>query len=68
MNVKKVTEKIGEWQLAAVNLKPLLPGGDQVYESWVNQIESFMKDFPLLQLLSNDALKVGFVDLIPVKP
>ena len=61
MNVKKVTEKMGEWQLAAENLKPTLVTKDEVFESWVNQMESFMKDFPLLQLLSNDALKVGWL-------
>lgn len=61
MNVKKVIEKIGVWQLAADNLKPALPIDDEVFESWVNKMESFMKDFPLLQLLSNDALKVGLV-------
>ena len=59
MNVKKVTEKMTEWQLAAENLKPSLPCDDEVFESWVNQMTSFMSDFPLLQLLSNDALKVS---------
>jgi hypothetical protein len=52
--------------MAANHLKPSLPNDDQVHESWVNRIGSFMKDFPLLQLLSNDALKVCFVALIPV--
>jgi hypothetical protein len=56
-----VTEKIEEWQLAAVHLKPALPNDDEVHESWVNQMESFMKEFPLLKLLSNDALKVGLL-------
>lgn len=50
---------MGEWQQAAVNIKPSLPPDDEVYKSWMNQMESFMKDFPLLQLLFNDALKVG---------
>lgn len=58
MNVKKVTEKITEWQVAAQNMKSSLSDGDEVYESWIKRMESFMKDFPLLQQLSMDALKV----------
>lgn len=61
MNVKKVTEKVTEWQLAAQNLKSSLQDGDEVYESWINLMESFMKDFPLLQQLSSDALKVMLI-------
>ncbi|XP_028405416.1 dynein heavy chain domain-containing protein 1-like isoform X2 [Dendronephthya gigantea] len=57
MNIKRVMEKVSEWQQAAVNIKTSLPHDDEVYKSWVYQMESFMKDFPLLQLLFNDALK-----------
>lgn len=64
MNVKKVTEKITEWQVAAQNMKSSLSDGDEVYESWIKQMEAFMKDFPLLQQLSMDALKVRRLDSI----
>ncbi|XP_046864663.1 uncharacterized protein LOC124459187 isoform X2 [Xenia sp. Carnegie-2017] len=56
-NIKKVLEKMSEWQLAAENLKSLLPDHDEVYEAWIRKMEAFTKDFPLLQLLSSDALK-----------
>ena len=61
MNVKKVKGKIGEWQGVAKKLEGSLLEGDAVYEAWLKLMDSFMKDFPLLEQLSNDALKVYYL-------
>lgn len=67
MNIRKVLEKVIEWQAAAGQLKPYLPPGDQVLSYWFTCLGEFKKDLPILHKLANDALKVGealcFTDL-----
>ena len=58
INFKKVTDKVSKWKIAAEKLKTDLPENDQVLVSWVEQIEDFNKDLPLLQELSLASLKV----------
>lgn len=58
MNIRKVLEKVIEWQAAAGQLKPYLPPGDQVLSYWFTCLGEFKKDLPILHKLANDALKV----------
>ncbi|XP_056008158.1 dynein heavy chain domain-containing protein 1-like [Ostrea edulis] len=57
MNIRKVLEKVTEWQAAAGQLKPYLPLGDQVLSYWFTCLGEFKKDLPILHKLANDALK-----------
>ncbi|XP_062587861.1 dynein heavy chain domain-containing protein 1-like, partial [Saccostrea cucullata] len=57
MNIRKVLEKVIEWQAAAGQLKPYLPPGDQVLSYWFTCLGEFKKDLPILHKLANDALK-----------
>lgn len=59
MNIRKVLEKVIEWQAAAGQLKPYLPPGDQVLSYWFTCLGEFKKDLPILHKLANDALKVS---------
>ena len=58
MNVKKAIEKLSEWTVAGEKLKHHIPTSDEVLLSWLNQVEEFSHDLPLLLQLSSDALKV----------
>lgn len=58
MNIKKALEKLVEWQAAHGQLKPHLPSGDLVLNTWFQSLQDFKKDLPLLHKLANDALKV----------
>ena len=58
MNVRKAVEKLQEWVSAGEALKKHLSEKDEVLVSWLNQLEEFSQDLPLLLQLSSDALKV----------
>jgi hypothetical protein len=61
MNVKKVFEKVNEWQAAAVQIKKHVPVDDAVLIFFYRQLQDFKQELPLLYKLSSDALKVQYI-------
>ncbi|XP_064648692.1 dynein axonemal heavy chain 6-like isoform X2 [Lineus longissimus] len=57
MHVKKVFEKINEWQAAAVQIKRHIPVDDAVLKFFYRHLQDFKHELPLLYKLSSDALK-----------
>ncbi|XP_019630284.1 PREDICTED: dynein heavy chain domain-containing protein 1-like [Branchiostoma belcheri] len=57
MNVKKAMGKLTEWQTAAMMMADEVPQGDMVLAHWVNMMQDFKQNLPLLAKLGSDALK-----------
>ncbi|XP_035689698.1 dynein heavy chain 7, axonemal-like [Branchiostoma floridae] len=57
MNVKKAMGKLTDWQTAAMMMAEDIPEGDRVLAHWVNIMQDFKQNLPLLAKLGSDALK-----------
>ncbi|XP_066302844.1 dynein heavy chain domain-containing protein 1-like [Branchiostoma lanceolatum] len=57
MNVKKAMGKLTEWQTAAMMMADDVPQDDKVLAHWVNLMQDFKQNLPLLAKLGSDALK-----------
>eukprot|EP00794_Sanderia_malayensis_P003656 gene3656-4173_t len=57
LQVKKVIEKVTKWKEAAAKLSKDIPLNDEVLQSWIDRINDFGTDLPLLLELSSVPLK-----------
>ena len=56
--IRKVSEKVMSWKVAARKLQRDLPPNDDVLSSLINTIEEFGQNIPFLQDLCSVSLKV----------